>query len=125
MALRNADLGQLPPWVESWARCAIEAAEHCGIPVEVTSTLRSCEEQQRLYERYEIGLSRYPVARPGQSAHQYGLAWDSTVPEGLMPTWRAIRVAAGWHVPLGDIVHAEVPGWRSLVTAPLCGAVMT
>lgn len=124
MSLHNP-LSDLPDWVRSWAECTIAAAEECGIPVTVTSTLRTCEQQRALWDRAQAGLSRYPAAVPGRSAHQYGLAWDSSVPEGLRPNWRAIRVAAGWNVPLNDEVHAEVPGWRDLVVAPKCGAIFT
>jgi D-alanyl-D-alanine carboxypeptidase. len=63
-----------------------------GVPARVTSTVRSRAEQERLYAGR--AHNRYPVARPGTSAHERGLAFDISAPEwaltmaGLMaPTW--------------------------------------
>jgi LAS superfamily LD-carboxypeptidase LdcB len=84
-----------------------------GLSVEVTSARRVQAEQQRLYAQYLAGRSSYPVAAPGQSAHQYGVAWDSTVPPAQQETWNAVRRAFGWLVPTNDLIHAEVPGWQS------------
>jgi hypothetical protein len=42
----------------------------------VTSTIRSRQEQEQLYQKYLRGESRYPVAPPGTSLHELGLAID-------------------------------------------------
>jgi LAS superfamily LD-carboxypeptidase LdcB len=42
----------------------------------VTSGYRSLSEQRRLYALYTSGRHRYPVAPPGKSYHNYGLAVD-------------------------------------------------
>lgn len=47
-----------------------------GKPVMVTSAVRSKEEQQRLYEDYVSGKSKYPAAPPGKSKHGQGTAVD-------------------------------------------------
>ena len=56
---------------------------------------------------------------PGDSAHQYGLAFDSSfaadVKPQLMPLWVQVRRAVGFRVPDNDEVHAEVNGWREIV----------
>lgn len=51
-----------------------------GVNPVVTSGFRSREDQQRLYDLWRSGSpqQRYPVARPGTSAHEYGLAVDMT-----------------------------------------------
>ena len=84
-----------------------------GIVPTVTSTYRSLDEQQRLYANR--ANNPYPVSRPGNSAHQYGLAVDSDVPDRHMPYWIAVRRAAGWYVPDNDEVHAGVPNWQQYV----------
>jgi len=42
----------------------------------VTSTYRSIAEQTELYREYVAGRHPYPVAPPGRSMHNYGLAAD-------------------------------------------------
>lgn len=45
----------------------------------VTSVRRTREEQAKLYAAYLAGRNPYPVAPPGRSAHEHGLAWDMDV----------------------------------------------
>ena len=47
-----------------------------GKPVTVTSAVRSLEDQQRLYNDYISGKSKYPAAKPGESKHGAGNAVD-------------------------------------------------
>lgn len=94
------------------AEHALAWAHYYGIPVQVTSTLRSWGQQQRLYTEYLAGRSRWPAAPPGGSAHQYGLAWDSVSSPQHRASWIWLRKALGWHVPAGDEIHAAVPNWR-------------
>ncbi len=68
-------------------------------PYRITSSCRSMEEQERLYFDYEMGLTRFPVARPGHSAHQKGLAID---------------IARGDVNPYQDLfLHVLGAAWRS------------
>jgi hypothetical protein len=117
---------QLHPQLQPYADYAIAWAKSLGIVVTVTSVGRSSENQARLREQFEDCLRRgqriwpgnpdprcrYPANRPGDSAHEYGLAWDSDVPDQHQETWTAIRRQVGWHVPENDRVHAELPSWR-------------
>lgn len=98
-----------------FAEEAVQLARAVGIPVTVTSTYRSWADQARLRDRYERGLSQFPANRPGDSAHNYRLAFDATVPERDRADWRLIRELIGWHVPGNDWIHAELPGWRQYV----------
>jgi len=98
------------------------------LPLQVTSVKRPLDQQARLRANFELcqrlgkypsdaeltpGMScRWPANRPGDSAHNYGLAWDSWVPPELMPDWVAWRRAQGWTVPDNDVIHAELPDWR-------------
>lgn len=45
-------------------------------PYHITSACRSMAQQKRLYDAYLAGQSAFPVAVPGHSAHQRGLAVD-------------------------------------------------
>lgn len=118
---------QLHPALIPYADYAIAWANYYGLTPEVTSVLRDWRTQAELRKQYERCLSReapvwpgnpdpqcrYPANRPGDSAHEYGLAWDSWVAADSMPTWVAIRRAVGWTVPDNDPVHAELTGWRN------------
>jgi D-alanyl-D-alanine carboxypeptidase len=105
---------------------ALAWAKYYGLTVTVTSVYRSWAEQQSLRTRYEKCLARgerihpdnpdpacrYPANRPGDSSHNYGLSWDSVVPDHQQWTWNYLRRYAGFHVPDNDQIHAEVPQWR-------------
>ena len=94
-----------------------------GIRPTLTSGFRSAAEQVSLYENR--ARNPYPVNRPGDSAHEYGLAIDSWVPDQTVTVdgyrwnswalWTAVREAVGFRVPSNDRVHSEVPNWRDLV----------
>lgn len=100
------------------AEFAHEIARLNGLNPVVTSTFRSFTEQARLRRRWEAGKSRFPANRPGDSSHNYGLAWDSWVPEEDIPLWTAIREWVGFDVPTNDWIHAAVPNWRQWVQPP-------
>lgn len=106
----------------------MDVASHFGVPVTVTSVLRDQKRQAELRRDWELcgmpgecswcaPLRRTvcPANRPGDSSHEWGLAWDSSTEPRYMPWWTYVRQLAGFRVPPGDEVHAEVPGWRELV----------
>jgi len=95
-----------------YADYAVRWANSAGIQPQITSVYRSWAEQERLRARYLAGRSRWPANQPGDSAHNYGWAFDSWVPDHQMAMWAAIRRAVGWAVPDHDIIHAGLPGWR-------------
>lgn len=96
-----------------YAEYAHQLAEAYGIPVTVTSVYRTWEDQLRLRRDWEAGRSRWPANRPGDSAHNYGVAWDSWVPDEHVENWKAIRRYVGFRVPDHDHIHGELPEWRS------------
>lgn len=110
-----ASLSTLVSWARPSARWCIDVANHYGVPVTVTSVRRSRARQAALYRSFLAGESRFPAAPPGRSAHEYGMAWDSWVPDAYRSWWIDIRRLAGWHVPAGDWIHAGVPNWRAYV----------
>lgn len=107
------------PQLRPYAAYAIELAARYGITVTVTSVYRTWAEQARLRAKYEAGQSKFPANRPGDSAHQYGLAFDSWVAERDRDFWQQIREHVGWRVPRNDWIHAEYPDWRSVVAPAL------
>ena len=118
----------LHPQLRPYAEYAMQVAEANGIRPEVTSVYRGMALQGRLRDNWERCVDRglypskaqlqygmscaYPANRPGDSGHNYGLAWDSWVPEDQMSTWAAIRQWVGWQVPEHDLIHAELTDWR-------------
>lgn len=121
-------LGGLEPSVLDAARWAIDTATFYGVPVTVVSGFRTRAEQTRLRRNYEQCVlsgrfgrgpdCRYPANLPGFSAHEYGLAFDSTVPARYQDWWTYVRQIAGFHVLPNDLPHAEVPNWRDYVVLP-------
>jgi len=119
----------LHPEVRERAQLALEYAAAYKIPVTVTSTHRTWAQQSWLRNRFERCLARgetvspanrdpacrYPANEPGDSSHNWRLAFDSWVPAPYVPLWRAIREAVGFRVPDNDVIHAEVPGWRAFI----------
>jgi D-alanyl-D-alanine carboxypeptidase-like protein len=58
-------------------QCFSDYAQRQGLAFEVTSTYRSASKQRQLYADWEArGFTGLPVAKPGCSLHQYGLAVD-------------------------------------------------
>jgi len=91
-----------------------------GVQPRVTSTLRTSAEQTRLYNRYIQGISQFPAAPPGQSAHEYGWAFDLVVSpyeyqEAVGQAW--IEIGGSWGGQR-DPVHFELPGASAAAAAP-------
>ena len=106
----------LHPDVRARADWAVRYAESQGVPVTITSGYRSWAEQAKLRADYEAGRARYPANRPGDSSHNWGLGFDSWVPDPYWGFWDAVKVYAGFRTYLQiDRVHAEYPDWRSIV----------
>ena len=80
-----ADLRTLEPWLYPYADYLLRVGRwynevydwgRGGGPLVVTSARRSRSDQYRLYQEYRIGNSKIPAAPPGQSLHEWGLAFD-------------------------------------------------
>jgi uncharacterized protein YcbK (DUF882 family) len=88
-------------------KAALARAEQIlGHPIAITSGYRSREDQERLYANR--ANNPYPVAAPGSSMHEQGLAID--VPVGDVPELVRVGSQAGLCHPLpeADPVHFEV-----------------
>lgn len=121
-------LAGLDPEIREYAEAAVASARHYGIPVRVTSTRRTWAEQTELRRNWDKCVAeghaystdpalhcRYPANKPGESAHNYGLAWDSVVAPEHQSAWNAIRMWHGWQVLENDLIHAQVRGWKTFV----------
>lgn len=71
----------LDPVFRPWAEDLLQLAKEQDSSFIITSTRRSLSEQSRLYKRYQDGESKYPVAPPGTSKHELGLAVDIARPD--------------------------------------------
>lgn len=80
-----------------------------GKKVTVTSAVRSPEEQQKLYNDYITGKSKYPAAKPGHSKHDRGLAVDINSADANAMAGMGILAKNGLGRPVAnDPVHIEV-----------------
>ena len=121
----SASLGQLIPELQPFARDLVDAAGAAGLQPRVTSTRRSYSEQRRLYSRYLAGISGYPVAPPGHSAHEYGWAFDMVVsPMSALSDvgdyWEQKGGVWGGHY--GDEVNFEYPGFKAALGSDINAA---
>ena len=113
-------LDSLIPELVPAARDLVRAAGAAGLQPRVTSTIRSHSEQKRLYDRYLAGQSEYPAAPPGQSAHEYGWAFDMIVtPMDSLSDVGAYWEQEGgvWGGHYGDPIHFEYPGFKDALRA--------
>lgn len=103
----------LVPELIPFAEHLLAVARYNGLNPVVTSVRRSRASQRRLYELRQRTLAgtlrpgerpqQYPVARPGTSDHELGLAFDMVVanPAAVGAYWKQM---GGWWSP-ADSVH--------------------
>jgi D-alanyl-D-alanine carboxypeptidase len=111
--LSQASLRDLIPELVPWAQLLFDVCSQAGANPTITSTLRTYSQQKALYDNYVAGRSKYPADKPGTSAHEFGYAFDMSMP------WPGDLVQAGqlwvgWGGKYGgqrDPVHFEYPGF--------------
>ena len=109
----SADLNQLIPEFQPYAKAFIQAVGNARLLPQVTSTRRSRAEQARLYDNYLARGGRgLPAAPPGTSAHEFGYAFDMVVtPQSMLGLVGAYwRQLGGIWFP-SDPVHFQYPGF--------------
>ena len=91
-------------------QAALARAEQLlGRPVPITSGYRSPAQQAALWANR--ASNPYPVARPGTSMHERGLAID--VPLSFVPVLRTVAAGVGLCQPaVPDPIHFEVCRWN-------------
>jgi LAS superfamily LD-carboxypeptidase LdcB len=75
MRLSNWSRGVYAPLARGVEQLLL-VANRAGIPARVTSGRRTHAQQRALYRRFLAGMNPYPVAPPGSSDHEIGLAVD-------------------------------------------------
>ena len=119
----------LPSDVRLAVNRARAAARIRGFEAVITSTFRTRAEQQSLFDQFQLGVRSFPVARPGTSRHEFGLAVDMVaVPPSRIQDLVTIMQSVGfqWAGP-SDTVHFDyvlplgTPGRRA---EPPPGAVV-
>ena len=106
------DLGCLVAELQPYAKALVDLAGRAGVQPRVTSTCRSHAQQQRLYDAFLRGETKYPVAPPGRSAHEFGYAFDMVADtrENLHDLGSVWSQWGGVWSP-SDEVHFELPGF--------------
>lgn len=122
MASGRHRLTTLDPSIKPAAEWALGWADFYGVPVRIVSGRRSMDEQRRLRRNFEQCVAtgrfpsrpdcQFPANRPGESAHNFGLAFDSVVEDRYVPWWTHVRELAGFRLLPNDHPHAEHPRWR-------------
>lgn len=105
---RGRLFGGLQTWLIPYAEYLYATADYNGLAPRVTSVFRSRQKQAVLYDRYLRGNHPLPVAPPGRSKHQFGLAFDMVTSnqEAIGAFWQ--RMGGTWGGS-SDPVHFEVP----------------
>lgn len=111
-------IATLHPRVQPLARQLVRDAAAAGITIKVTSGTRTYAEQDSLYEQ---GRSRtgsvVTNARGGQSNHNFGVAFDVTVFDGVVPIWESPRYKTVGQ--LGKALGLEWGGdWKTINDEP-------
>jgi hypothetical protein len=103
------NLSRVHPKLKTIARNLPRVARAQGFEVRITSGFRSRAQQQFLYNSYVRGESHYPVAPPGTSDHEKGLALDilSTNTNRLVQLLQSVGLY--WAGPMDDIHFTLVP----------------
>lgn len=100
-------------WLQRDAERLLDQARE---PVRITSVRRSPGLQAKLWRRRQAGQHPYPVAPPGQSLHEYGLAWDMVASDAELARLGRIweRMGHRWGGRFNDNIHFEA-GRRALM----------
>ncbi len=115
----------LPSFVRVALQRGLQELRSRGIEGVVTSTFRTLQEQRFLFDQFKRGLSSFPVALPGTSRHEFGLAVDLVaLPPSALPVMVEVMRSVGfrWAGP-SDSVHFDfllpLVGRKTLRKAPV------
>lgn len=94
----------LNPTLAKIKRNLPSVAKAAGFQARVTSAYRTKAAQTKLYNRWLAGLQQYPVAKPGTSDHEKGLALDVVSTDTTKLVSLLTAVGLTWAGP-SDPVH--------------------
>lgn len=93
--------------ISDLVRVFIDVFAEAGIKIKVTSAYRTAEEQRAIFAQAEA--NPYPVARPGRSQHEYGVAVDMVAtPRENQAALGTVWNALGLYWSPSDEVHFAV-----------------
>jgi len=102
----------LHPLVQAKCRAHIAACEAAGIYLLITSTYRSPEEQAALYAQGRTAPGKIVTrAKPGQSMHNYRLAYDVVPLRNGKPVWGTSGEDAKLWAMVGELGEAQGLEW--------------
>jgi peptidoglycan L-alanyl-D-glutamate endopeptidase CwlK len=121
--VNSRDLNDLLPPVKRRAQSLVDACRAVGIDILITCTLRDEAAQAALYAQGRTKPGpRVTNAKPGQSAHQYRVAFDLVPLRSGKPVWGTTGVdKALWQRvgTLGESLGLEWAGrWTSFPEFP-------
>jgi hypothetical protein len=112
---------KLVRYLRPYAEYLYDEAVRAGWQPHVTSVWRSRTSQRKLYSAYLAGRTPYPVAPPGQSAHEHGWAFDMVLAApGAQQLAGALweKLGGTWGGKV-DPVHFELKGATASLRGPL------
>lgn len=126
--MASRSVNDLSPLIREKAQRVLDGCKARGVTLLVTCTLRSNNEQAELYARGRTTAGpRVTNAKPGSSAHNYGLAmdvvplragkaiWDAKAPEwqvyGEEVRKAGLEWAGDWS-RFREYPHCQMPNWR-------------
>ena len=129
----SARIEDLEPETEKLCLAFLAAAKAAGLDVRITHTLRTMDEQNKLYAQGRT-MPGFKVtnAKAGESPHNWGMGFDfcfngktlaECYPKTTDPVWEkvgalgeSVGLAWGgrWKGSLVDRDHFERPGWKGL-----------
>lgn len=115
--------GLNPDFVSKLSKAATEYQLQTGKSVEIVSGLRTAEQQQKLYEDYVSGKSRFPAAPPGRSRHESGSAVDVPLATANALDRMGLLSKYGLSRPVpGDPIHIQgASGFGGVLSGPMSG----
>lgn len=128
----SARIEDLEPKTQALCRQFLTATLAAGYPLRVTHTLRTMDEQAKLYAQGRTMPGPIVTnAKPGQSPHNFGMGFDfcfegpTPYPDWRSPLWAQVgaigtKLGLSWGgnwTKLKDRDHFELPGWKDLSKA--------
>jgi len=105
----SPNLTNIHPTLKAIVRNLPKVAKAQGFQVRITSGYRSYASQAKLYRDYLAGTSLYPVAPPGTSDHEKGMALDILSTNTNLLVSDLAQVKLYWAGPMDPIHFSLIP----------------
>lgn len=107
--MAGANLTNIHPTLKAIVRNLPRVAARQGFQVRITSGYRSYASQAKLYKNYLAGNSIYPVAPPGTSDHEKGMALDILSTNTNLLVSDLAQAKLYWAGPMDPIHFSLIP----------------